>query len=296
VDLPKTCYLFSYFTNNGEDGLHLAWSRDGYKWEALNNGQSYLHPIHDGEPGIMRDPCLLLGPDNIFRLVWTNSWNRRSIGYASSLDLLAWTDSKTIPVMMHEPDARNSWAPEVHYDEAKREYLLIWSSTIPGRFPQTDGTSEDGYNHRIYSTTTADFQTFTPTKLFFDPGYSVIDATILAAKNQFYLIFKDEVRFPVAAKNLQLASSNEMEGPYAHVSPPFTESWVEGPTAIEIGDDYIVYFDCYTQERYGALRSKDLQHWDDVSAQLVMPKGARHGTVLAVPSAVIANLLAAPAR
>ncbi len=35
-------YLFSYFINNGEDGLHLAWSEDGLSWEALNGNQSFL--------------------------------------------------------------------------------------------------------------------------------------------------------------------------------------------------------------------------------------------------------------
>jgi hypothetical protein len=29
-------YMFSYFRNNGEDGLHLAWSADGYTYTALN--------------------------------------------------------------------------------------------------------------------------------------------------------------------------------------------------------------------------------------------------------------------
>ena len=28
-------YLFSYFMDNGQDGLHLAWSEDGLQWEAL---------------------------------------------------------------------------------------------------------------------------------------------------------------------------------------------------------------------------------------------------------------------
>ena len=32
-------YLFSYFTRNGEDGVHLAYSRDGISWAALNGGK-----------------------------------------------------------------------------------------------------------------------------------------------------------------------------------------------------------------------------------------------------------------
>ena len=31
----KEVYLFSYFKGNGENGLHLAYSYDGFKWLAL---------------------------------------------------------------------------------------------------------------------------------------------------------------------------------------------------------------------------------------------------------------------
>ena len=37
-------YLYSFFQNNGEDGLHLAWSEDGLNWTALNNNESFLTP------------------------------------------------------------------------------------------------------------------------------------------------------------------------------------------------------------------------------------------------------------
>lgn len=40
----KELYMFSYFKGNGEDGLHLAFSEDGYKWEALVNDTSFLTP------------------------------------------------------------------------------------------------------------------------------------------------------------------------------------------------------------------------------------------------------------
>lgn len=43
----KQAYLFSYFTGNGEDGLHLAYSLDDYVWKPLNNGSSLLEPQVD---------------------------------------------------------------------------------------------------------------------------------------------------------------------------------------------------------------------------------------------------------
>ena len=63
-------YLFAYFTNNGEDGLHLMHSRDGLQWSALNGGKSYLTPTV-GSQKLMRDPCILQGPDGVFHMVWT---------------------------------------------------------------------------------------------------------------------------------------------------------------------------------------------------------------------------------
>ncbi|RRN76731.1 glycosyl hydrolase, partial [Pseudoxanthomonas sp. SGD-10] len=29
-------YLFSYFVENGKDGLHLAYSKDGLKWQEIH--------------------------------------------------------------------------------------------------------------------------------------------------------------------------------------------------------------------------------------------------------------------
>lgn len=284
----ESCYLFSYFVGNGEDGLHLAHSSDGYKWEAINGGKSFLAP-QAGKSRLMRDPCLFRAPDGKFHLVWTNGWKDQTIGYASSRDLRQWSGQQAIAVMAHEPHTLNCWAPELIYDGTRQQYLIFWSSTIPGRLPQTDGTGDGKYNHRIYSTTTRDFKTFTPTRLFFDGGFNVIDATMLHADGKYYLIVKDETLKPVK-KNLRIAIGNDPEGPFGEVSAPFTPSWVEGPSAIRIGDDYVVYFDCYRDHHYGAIRSRNLKDWEDITSRVSFPQGTRHGTVLQVPKSVIAKL------
>ena len=293
-----TCYLFTYFTKNGEDGLHLAWSRDGYKWEALNGGQSLLAP-QVGREKLVRDPCVVRGPDGTFHTVWTCGWWEHSIGYAATKDFIHWSAQQEIPVMAYEPKVRNSWAPEIDYDAKRGEFLIFWASTIPGQFPETAGSSGRDLNHRIYATSTKDFVTFTPTRLFYDPGFSVIDATILPANGRFYLIVKDETLAP-PKKHLRIASSDDITGPYADLGPPFTPAglWVEGPTAIKIGDEYLVYFDAYVQKHYGAMRSRDLRTWEKVTDQMSFPNEdtpvrMRHGTVIAGPAEIVARLQAA---
>lgn len=287
---PQTCYLFSYFVGNGEDGLHIAASYDGYKWEALNGGKSYLKP-EVGESKLMRDPCLLRGPDGIFHMVWTTAWGGKTIGYSSSKDLKNWTPQKAIPVMADEPTVLNCWAPEIVYDETKKEFLIFWATTIPGRFPTTEGKGDDKYNHRMYATTTKDFETFTPTRLFYDPGFNVIDATILRAEGRFHLIVKDETRNP-AKKHLRIATSDKIEGPYENLGPVISPDWVEGPTALKVGEDYLLFFDEYTRHRYGALRSRDLKTWESISDKISFPKGIRHGTALEVPCEIVEHLKA----
>ncbi|MDP4206808.1 MAG: hypothetical protein Q8859_12525, partial [Bacteroidota bacterium] len=71
--------------------------------------------------------------------------------------------------------------------------------------------------------------------------------------------------------------------PYNVPSKPITGNyWAEGPTSIYINGVWIVYFDKYTQGKYGAVRSTDLVNWEDISDQIDFPKGVRHGTVLKV--------------
>jgi hypothetical protein len=288
-------YLFTYFTKNGEDGLHLATSSDGYRWERLNDGKSYLTP-RVGKSKLMRDPCVVYGPDGTYHMVWTSGWNENNIGYAYSRDFVTWSEQKEIPVMAHEPTVRNAWAPEIAYDAKREEFIIFWASTIPGKFTTTAGSSESDYNHRMYFTTTKDFATFAPSRLFFDPGFSVIDATFLNANGRHYLIFKDETRNP-PKKYLQIAESTDMRGPFTHISPPFTPAglWVEGPTAIKIGADYLLYYDAYQKKHYGLMRSRDLKSWEDVTPKLALPDEGtpvrmRHGTVIEAPRELVARL------
>jgi hypothetical protein len=288
-------YLFAYFTENGQDGLHFARSADGYLWDKVAGGRSFLTP-QVGNAKLMRDPCIVRGPDGTFHMVWTSGWNENNIGYASSKDLVHWSAQQQVPVMAHEPGALNAWAPEIVYDDQRGEFVIFWASTIPGRFAATDGSSEDKYNHRMYATTTRDFKTYTPTRLFYDPGFSVIDATFVKFKGVNHLLVKDETRNP-PKKHLQMADAPDVQGPFGALSAPITPAklWVEGPTALQIGDDVVLYYDAYITKHYGAMRSRDLVHWEDVSDRMQFPdegtpRRMRHGTVIAVPEEVVAGL------
>ena len=193
--------------------------------------------------------------------------------------------------MAHEPTAINCWAPEIAYDKRRREYLIFWATTIPGRFPATEASGNNGLNHRIYATTTKDFRSYTPTRLFYDDGFNVIDSTIIETDGRFAMILKDETQNPVR-KNLRLAWSDQLSGPYGKASAPFTSDWVEGPTAIRVGVEWIVYYDMYRDHRYGAVSTRDLKSWKVIDDRISFPEGMRHGTAVEVPQQILDGLRA----
>ena len=103
--------------------------------------------------------------------------------------------------MQNEPTTVNVWAPELFYDDTSQRFIIIWASTIPFRFPK--GEEPEDNNHRMYYTTTKDFQTFSDSKLFLDPGFSVIDCEIVKrAKDDYVLVFKENTR---PNRNIKLA-------------------------------------------------------------------------------------------
>jgi len=283
-------YLFTSFRNNGQDGLYLAYSRDGLNWTVLNDDKPFVKPMV-GEK-LMRDPCIIQGPDGIFHMVWTTSWHDKGIGIAHSRDLVNWSEQKFVPVMAHEAKARNCWAPEITWDPDGKQYVIYWATSIPDRFTETAKAADKGWNHRMYCTTTKDFKSYTPTRLFYNPGFNVIDSTILRASGKYVMITKDETRYP-PAKNLHIATSDRVTGPWSEASEPFTPKglWVEGPTTVKVGEYWYVYYDCYRKGPYGAMRTRDFKEWQDISDKLKVPKGMRHGTVLAVSKDVLDGLL-----
>ena len=283
-------FVFSYFMGNGEDGLHLAYSEDGYRWIPLKNNSSFLTPAV-GEDKLMRDPCIIRGGDDRFHMVWTVSWNEKGIGYAWSEDLIHWSEQKYIPVMEHEDSARNCWAPELFYDDEKNQYLIYWATTITGRFPETELSGDNGYNHRMYYTLTNDFEHFSDTRLFFDQGFNVIDATIQSAGEDFVMFVKDETKNPHPEKNIRVTRSKTLIGGYEPVSVPITGDWVEGPTAIETDMGWVLYYDMYTKHRMSAVQSSDLVHWTDISSKIDFPEGTRHGSVLKVSRKIFDQLI-----
>jgi sucrose-6-phosphate hydrolase SacC (GH32 family) len=287
TETEPTKYVFSFFRNNGEKGVYLAVSDDALTWREVNGGKPVLEPKVGGK--LTRDPSICRGPDGLYHMVWTTSWKDKGFGAASSSNLLDWSEQAYIEVNRDEPKARNTWAPEIFYDQASQQYVVIWSTTIDGLFPETQVAKDGGDNHRIYVTTSKDFVTWTPKRLFYNGGFNVIDAFLFRKEGKYGMVVKDETRPPVAEKNLRVVwSEGGVDGPWSKAEAPFTnnkEAWAEGPSVIQVGERWLIYYDKYNKGGYGAVETTDFKTFKPVSVSL--PKGIRHGTVLAVPSTTL---------
>jgi hypothetical protein len=145
----------------------------------------------------------------------------------------------------------------------------------------------------MYYTTTRDFQSFAPAKLFLDPGFSVIDCTIIKDRNRYVLVLKDNSR---PQRNLRVAFADSPLGPWRDVSAPFTQQFTEGPSVLKLDDKWIVYYDAYQEGHYGAAHTNDFKTFFDVTDQSSFPVGHKHGTALRIPRAILDGLLAAESK
>ena len=244
---------------------------------------------------MMRDPSMTQGPDGTFHLVWTIRWNgEQGFGYASSKDLIHWSEQREIKVMK-DSLTNNVWAPEVFYDDEKEQFIVVWSSAIPvERYTAADSLGANK-SHRAYYTTTKDFQTFTPAKAFYDPGFNSIDGFIVKRdKNDYVLIIKDN-RKP-GYSDLFCVSGPSAEGPYADPSVKFAPTYSEGPCAVKVGDEWLIYFDVYREGRFGAESTKDFKNFTPIDDQISIPQGHKHWTIIKVPESVLLYLKAEEAK
>ena len=279
-------YMFTSFHEPADEGLRFLYSEDGIHWDSIAG--TWLAPTLGDS--IMRDPSIVVGPDSTFHLVWTIAWKGDTgFGYSSSRDLVNWSEQRRIPAMDSVASTQNLWAPELFYD-VKGQYMVVYASCVPDAGFDV-GIEEEKNNHRLYYVTTKDFTTFSDPKLFYEPGFSCIDATLVKRGPEDYvMVVKDNTR---PNRNIKVAFAKDAEGPYTAASEPFTESFTEGPSVAKVGDEYYIYYDTYRKFIYSAHKTSDFKTFTDVTDSISVPSGHKHGTIFRAPRSVVEKLIEA---
>lgn len=290
----------TYFRTPAE-ALHLALSEDGLNWRALNSNR----PVWRASIGSqnVRDPFILRDETGIYRLFATNGWSADSILLADSRDCVSWENERLVPVMQGVAGVRNCWAPECFWDEDEGYYRAIWSSSLDARSRHELEAGAD-WDHRIWTSSTPDFNNWSAATRFFDPGHSVIDATVArlpapdANGNTWMMAWKDERGENLPGqqfKRIKTSLARTSLGPWESDSEFLTPELSEGPALFRrrdarLGEGWTMFYDLFMGGHFGALHSSDGIGWTDISAEVSLPEGPRHASIISIPDEDAARL------
>ena len=196
-DADKYGYLYAHMHSSDQVTCY-ALSRYGNSFNDLFNSGEVFDTKKYTSTGGMRDAYVTRTENGKFMLAGTDM--NSALGWTSnhimvlmlSNDLVHWDKSITIDLESDEnmkalgltnvSDMTAAWAPQVIYDPVTKKYVVYYSVGFPDR-------------HRIYySLVNEDLTEVSLPKLYFDPGYDIIDADIVYNKldGQYVMIYKTE--------------------------------------------------------------------------------------------------------
>ncbi|MEU1040703.1 glycoside hydrolase family 43 protein [Streptomyces sp. NPDC005907] len=282
-----SAYVMGYFTESpagtGADyGLHLAVSTDSLNWMPLNQNNPVVTPTQGA--GGLRDPFILRKRDGGFVVLATDlkgtdwSYNSQYIHVWDSADLRTFTNYRR--PHLHDM-ATHSWAPEAFWDASRGQYAILYSAV-----------NSSGHNVLMVNYT-SDFTTVSAPRVFFDPGYDVIDGDMAVGVNGVnYLYFKRNGTL-VGARSASLDP-----GSFVPFSTPVSHGGTEAPTLVKslTSATWYLWGDTYTPNGvYYAWQTNDLAAgtWTPVDQKLYThPLNAKHCTIATITGAEHANLVA----
>ena len=196
-DDGKYGYLYAHMHTTQEITC-FALSRNANYWRDLIDSKEVFDTKKYTSTGGMRDAFvyrtqsgkfMLAGTDMTSRLGWTSN---HKMTFMTSNDLVHWDNSISIDLETPEnlkalgldnaEQMTAAWAPQIIYDPVTEKYVLYYSVGFPDR-------------HRIYySLINEDLTGLTSPKVFYDPGFDVIDADIVwnDVDKMYTMVFKRE--------------------------------------------------------------------------------------------------------
>lgn len=307
--VPKEEDMGAYlmvFHKDDTHGLHMALSRDGYTFTALNNGD----PIMAGDTiayqkGI-RDPHIFRGPDGAFYASMTDlhlfakrlgyrdtqwerpaeqyEWgNNRGLVLLKSWDLIDWkrTNIRFDTISSAWKEIGCSWAPELTYDESKNR-LMLYLTMRHGCEPA----------NLYYAYVNEDFDRIEtlPQRLFYYPDEtcSAIDGDIVKFGDKYILSYVPQE----AEVGIKLAVSDRPDGDWE-----FSPRWIDfEPKACEapnvwkrIGEDkWVLMYDVFSifpsnfgfAETSDFVNFKNLGHFNEGVMKTTNFSSPKHGAVI----------------
>ncbi|MEG0240053.1 LamG-like jellyroll fold domain-containing protein [Anaerorhabdus sp.] len=272
-------YVLSYFNGElGEETGKLAISKDALHWEDLNQGESII--TSELGNGRIRDPFITRDKNGNFVVLATEGFDNPYIYIMNSNDLIDFSDQQLVRVAYFDEamqmSGKRAWAPEMMYDMETDQYYIYFSD--PG--------DKELVGH-IYAVNTKDFNEFSYPYSYYNPGYNVIDGTILPLDGKYWMFYKDERK---AAQTIFFASTNKLSNGFGLAYDDrfiFDQKYIEGPFVTKVDDGYVLYVDYYPKGTFHVAKfttlGKEMDfEWLDETEYNLPNEDVRHGSIIPV--------------
>ncbi|WP_210581448.1 immunoglobulin-like domain-containing protein, partial [Actinomyces succiniciruminis] len=206
---PDVGYAAAYFKSDSNERIYQDYTttNDFFTFTPANGGQPTVASQTDTQG--LRDPYILrsVNGDKYYMLAtdlcigcgtsWGDAQSKGSLKIEAweSADLVNWTrtnaDDGDTGIVVNQPEAGMTWAPEVYWDDALQSYVVFFASRL---YDDVDHmTTSTGAHARMFYVLTRDFETFTyPPQVWQDTGYARIDSTVTKIGDYYYRFTKNE--------------------------------------------------------------------------------------------------------
>ncbi len=231
----EACYLMVYH-KDADHSLHMALSRDGYSWKALNGDKAVVSGDTIAQQHGIRDPHIYRGPDGTYYIAATDlhifgkragyretewerdgakyGWgNNRGLVLMKSKDLIHWTHTvvridESFPTRFG--DLGCAWAPETIYDPEEGKLMVYFTIRPTGK----------GKTKLYYSYANDEFtKLITEPQLLFeypDENVQILDADIIPMGDGRYCMTYCAQENPAGIKMAISNPTNRDNGTYSH--------------------------------------------------------------------------------
>jgi len=306
AEKKMAAYLFVFFDDKNHS-LCMATSRDGYTFNAVNNGQPVLAGDTIADQKGVRDPHISRGPDGAFYLAMTDlhlsaqkrgyrttrwerdekeyGWgNNRGFVLMKSFDLINWTRSN-----LHIESAFNEkvgcvWAPETIYDPVARKMMIYFTMRLGNGLTKLYYAYIDDAFTRLISDIRPLFE-------YTDPKIQILDADITRMPDGRYCMTYVAQEKPGGIK---MAISDSINSGYRYI-PEMVDSEpgaCEAPNVWKrIGENkWVLMYDVFSIQpnNFGFCETsdfitfKDLGHFNDGVMKLTNFTSPKHGSIIQI--------------
>ena len=319
AEMPKMAAYLMVYHKDADHSLHMALSRDGYSWKALNGDRPVVSGDTIAQQHGIRDPHIYRGPDGTFYIAMTDlhifgqregfrdtewerdgkeyGWgNNRGLVLMKSKDLINWTHT-VVRIDEAFPERFGklgcAWAPETIWDPEEGKLMVYFTIRPTGK----------GKTKLYYAYANNDFtKLITEPELLFeypDEKVQILDADIIPMPDGRYCMTYCSQEGPAGIK---MAISDHINRGYQYQAPQIDAEprSCEAPTMYKlIGQDkWILMYDIFSikPHNFGFMETTDFNtfkhigHFGDGPTRRDGFSEQKHGAVTVITEEEASNL------